>query len=328
MFLRTQKFLPLNAVVRLHLELPEGGGEINVVARVVYVRDEKDASSSNKSPGMGVQFLDLAGESSERIESFIAERTAMEAERSGAHRLARRISVLVVDDNDGYREAAAEPFRARGDTVRTAMDGLQGLAACLKEPPDVVLSDVQMPRMDGWQLLRVIRARPSLASIPVIFLTTLAGEEERLRGYQLGVDDYVAKPYRSDELVARVERVMARAHKGNHALVEKKTLRGDLEQVALPSVLTFLELERKTGVLFLVGAERTARLFLRDGRPMRAEIDSADGEKSRDLVWEVLAWPHGQFEFAAQDVACDDEIRMSVTSLLLELARRGDEANR
>jgi uncharacterized protein (TIGR02266 family) len=327
MFLGTKKFLPLNAVVRLQLELPEGGGELSVIARVVFVRDEAQAQKTAKSPGMGVQFLDLVGENSKKIEEFIAKRTLEQApESSGPKQPTGPIKVVVVDDDPNYRELAAGHFRARGDHVRIASDGFEGLAACLKEPPDIILSDVQMPRMDGWQLLRMVRARPSLAATPVIFLTTLSGEAERLRGYQLGVDDYLGKPYRPEELEMRVIRIVARAQKAGGA--DRKTLRGDLEQVPLASVLSFLENERKTGQLLILG-ERSVRIFLRDGRPLRIEVgDPPIARPPLELMYEVLGWTSGQFEFAAQDVACEDEIRSTSTALLLEHARVMDERNR
>ena len=172
---------------------------------------------------------------------------------------------MIVDDDHGCRTLAAQPFRTRGDYVRIAPDGFEALAQCLKETPDVIVSDVHMPRLDGWQLLRMCRARPTLSSVPFLFLTTLGGEQERLRGYQLGVDDYVSKPFRGKELQARVDRVVTRVQRASHALAEKKTLRGDLAQVTLPSVLGFLELEKKTGELLVIGP-KPAHLFLRDGR--------------------------------------------------------------
>jgi uncharacterized protein (TIGR02266 family) len=326
-FLRSQKFLPINAVVRLHLELPEGGGEISAIARVAFVRGNDEAQATGKPAGMGVQFLDLEGEATGRIEQFITERTQLEVEKvekSGPIHTLRRLKVLVVDDEDSYRELAAAAIRERGHDVRLAMDGLEALGLCLKEPPELVVTDVQMPRMDGWQLLRVIRARSSLAAIPVVFVTTLGGDEERLRGYQLGVDDYVVKPYAPGELAARVERVIIR---GGH---DKKSLRGDLDQVALSSVLSFLELERKTGVLMVVG-QTAVRLHLRDGRLLRAERDHGGGgapSPSLDILTEVLSWTTGQFEFAGGEVACQDELNTSITALLIDFARIKDEMAR
>lgn len=331
LFLKTQRFLPINAVILLSLELPEGGGEVPVIARVAYVRDPQSAAAAGKTPGMGIQFLDVASDSRQRIERFIAERAMSAAEDSGPIRRARPLDMLVVDDDESYRELAAETFRARGENVRVAADGVQGLGACLKQPPELILSDVQMPGMDGWQLLRIIRARPTLATTPVIFMSTLAGEEERLRGYKLGVDDFIAKPFRPEELVARVDRVVSRSQRSPGAIggsIDKKSLRGDLEQVGLPSVLSFLELERKTGILLVIG-DRPARLFLREGRPLRVEMVSPEpGASQEELALELLGWTVGQFEFAAQDVPDEDPLQTSITALLLEHARRSDEAGR
>lgn len=327
-FLTTQRFMPLNAVIRLDFVLPAGGGDVTVIGRVAYVRDAAAAQASDKPAGMGIEFLDMSGENAARIEKFIAERTSERAVPPAPVQPARRLAVLVVDDDAGYRARAAAPFIARGDDVRVAVDGIEGLAACLKVPPDVVLSDVQMPRMDGWTLLRMIRARPTLATVPFIFLTTLGGDDERLRGYQLGVDDYLAKPYLADELLLRVDRLIARQHRAERPQAERKTLRGDLEQVGLPSVLAFLELERKTGVLVVVGS-RVARVYLQDGRPLTAEIEGvAPDMPPLARMHELLGWASGQFEFAAQDVNCEEALHTTVTALLLEHARRSDEQDR
>jgi CheY-like chemotaxis protein len=204
---------------------------------------------------------------------------------------------------------------------------MEALALCLKEPPDVILSDVTMPRMDGWQLLRLLRARPQLQAVPVIFLTTLSGEEERLRGYQLGVDDYVAKPCRSVELRARVDRLTARARAAAKK-EEKNALRGDLEQVSLPSLFTFLELERKTGRLAVL-ADKTAYLWVREGRPLRMEIEDAEPYMTQlELMSTLLGWTAGQFDFLAEPVDGDDQLSQSFTQILLDHARFTDEQNR
>lgn len=326
MFLQTDGFLPVNAVIRITLELPEGSSEIPVISRVVYVRGPEEAAAQGKPVGMGVEFLDLREDCLSLIESFIGERIAAEAEQASPAPPMPRLSVLVVDDDPASQKLAASPFRARGDYVRVAPDGFEALALCFKEPPDIILSDVQMPRMDGWQFLRVIRSRPSLASIPVIFTTTLSGEEERLKGYQLGVDDYVPKPYRPIELRARVDRLAARVQADRRTLIERKTLRGDLTQVGIASVLSFLELEHKTGQLLVIGV-RTARVFIKHGRPLRIEVDGASPIPPRPLLFDLLDWTSGQFEFAAQDIAAPDELDASATTLLLEHARLKDEGS-
>ena len=325
-FLSTNAFLPLNAVVRLVLELPEHGGDIPVICRVVYIRDRVAAANIGKPAGMGLEFLDVGDECRVRIENFIAQRQPRLSEHPAPSRGA--LNLLLADDDRLSLEAAAGHFRERGDAVRIASNGLDALAACLKEPPDIILSDVQMPKMDGWQLVRMVRARPSLSSIPFIFLTQLSGQDERLRAYQLGVDDFLAKPCDAQLLLTRVDRILLRFGQKNRSPAGQKSLRGDLEQVSLPSVLNFLELERKTGVLLLVG-DCTARVFISEGRPLRVEReDSVEVPPPRALMNELLSWQAGQFEFAAAEVTGQDELQCSLMALLLDHARISDEGRR
>src|SRR5439155_1557867 len=171
-------------------------------------------------------------------------------------------------DDLGIRRGVAGALRDRGDRVREAHDGMEALALCLKQPPDLVLTDVQMPRMDGWALVRMLRARSSLARVPVIMFTTLTDDAARLRGYRLGVDDYIGKETPADELLVRVDRVLQRSQAATSS--DRHGLRGDLEHVALASLLSFLALEQKTGVLFVVG-DAQGRIFLRGGVPLRVE---------------------------------------------------------
>jgi CheY-like chemotaxis protein len=237
------------------------------------------------------------------------------------------LRVVVVDDDPRWREHAAAPFRKRGDLVLTYADGLEALAACVKEPPDVLLTDVQMPRMDGWQLLRTVRAQPALRALPVIFMTSLDGDAERMKGYQLGVDGYVPKPFHPDELLLRVHRIVRRAQVGP-ASEASRALRGDLEYVSASSLLSFLGIEQKTGVLLVVGEEVT-RIFFRDGRPLRAEIEGAQPRlSSYDVVLNVLDWQSGQFEFNEEEVVVQDELDADVSSLVLDHARMKDEGRR
>jgi DNA-binding response OmpR family regulator/Tfp pilus assembly protein PilZ len=324
MFLKTEDFLPINAVIQVKIELPEGAGEIPAICRVTFVRDRDAAAEAGQPMGMGLEFLDLTQEALQIFEHFIIELSgdAQPAQKA----IARRLKVVAVDDDAFQLEHIAEVFRQRGDQVYTAADGFEGLALCLKQLPDVILCDVQMPRMDGWQFLRMVRARPSLAAAPVVFLTTLGNEADRLRGYQLGVDDYIAKPFVNEEVLARVDRLVNRLQRTTRPNIEKKTLRGDLMQVSLASVLSFLENEKMTGELLIVGKSR-ARLLLSDGKLLRTELNEPVPLAERPYV--VLGWKRGQFEFVPQDIEADPgDTPLSLTGLILEHARRSDEDSR
>lgn len=326
LFIPTDKFLPSGAVVALDIDLPEGGPRIHAIARVAYTLDAEKARESGRVAGMGMEFLDVEGVPfADQITAYLDQAAASASE---APRRRARATVLVVDDSDQYRVNAIRSLRAIGFDVLSANDGLEGLGVAIRERPDVIVTDVNMPRMDGWKLLRMVRSRPNLANTPVIFLTTLTDDAQRLKGYRMGVDDYLGKPFQGAELAARVERIIARS-RAYAGAPGNRALRGDLSQVALTSVLSLAEMERRTGSLLLVRGGETINLMLRDGAIVRVDLPSEhDGKRGIDRVLYALSWKDGQFELSTAEVDVPDEIGLPTSFVLLEHARREDESNR
>ena len=118
--------------------------------------------------------------------------------------------ILLVDDEPGLRTAVQAYLEDEGFQVTTAVDGEEGWEKAQKMIPDVIISDVMMPRCDGYGLLKKIREDERLGGTPVIFLTAKGMTADRTQGYQAGVDDYMPKPFDPDELVARVKNVVQR----------------------------------------------------------------------------------------------------------------------
>ena len=118
--------------------------------------------------------------------------------------------LLLVDDEPGLRTAVQTYLEDEGFEVITAIDGEEGWEKAQKCFPDVVISDVMMPRCDGYGLLKLIRDDERLGGTPVIFLTAKGMTIDRTQGFQAGVDDYIPKPFDPDELVARVRNVVKR----------------------------------------------------------------------------------------------------------------------
>jgi PAS domain S-box-containing protein len=111
--------------------------------------------------------------------------------------------VLVADDNADMRQYLGR-LLAGAYEVAEAPDGQAALAAAREQPPDLVLADVMMPGLDGFGLLRALRADPGTGTVPVVLLSARAGEESRLEGLAAGADDYLVKPFSARELLARV----------------------------------------------------------------------------------------------------------------------------
>ena len=118
--------------------------------------------------------------------------------------------LLLVDDEPGLRTAVQAYLEDEGFAVTTAVDGEDGWAKAQELLPDVVISDVMMPRLDGYGLLRKLRDDERLGGTPVIFLTAKGMTADRIEGFQAGCDDYIPKPFDPDELVARVQNVLRR----------------------------------------------------------------------------------------------------------------------
>jgi DNA-binding response OmpR family regulator len=120
----------------------------------------------------------------------------------------KRARVLVVDDDADIRGLLRQLLERAGYAVVEAPDGREGLRTLYSASPDLVLLDVSMPGLDGWQTLERIR---DLSEIPVLMLTARTAELEKVRGLKAGADDYVAKPFGRQELLARVEALLRRA---------------------------------------------------------------------------------------------------------------------
>lgn len=247
--------------------------------------------------------------------------------------------ILVADDDTWILRMVTTILTKRGYEVETAQDGEQAYELALAKSPDLLITDVMMPNMDGWTLVRALRARPEFGFMPVIFLTALNSEEDRIRGFRLGADDYLPKPFRFEELDLRVAKTLrrsqtvereARAQLSNKddSLSPGAALTGDLNQIGLSVLLTLLEMERKSGILVITddSEEQTSRVYLRDGRAVRAVTEGGAVQPvNRECIYYLLNWATGRFEFTQAEIDMEDEIKTTITHLLMEAAKRIDE---
>jgi len=168
----------------------------------------------------------LPGNQPGTIEDFGSD---LEPATQAASTAAEGGRVLLVDDNidmlDYVRQLLSDRFQ-----VTTAPNGRVALERALKDVPELVLSDVMMPEMDGFQLLHELRKNPATQSVPVILLSARAGEESRVEGMEAGADDYLIKPFTARELVARVDAHLKISRFRREALEKELKLRQELDE--------------------------------------------------------------------------------------------------
>ncbi len=133
--------------------------------------------------------------------------------------------ILVVEDEPDIAALVAYQLAHAGYQVRTATTGREALKALETDPPDLVVLDLMLPEIAGADILKTLRSRKETRTTPVIILTARGDEEDRLRGFELGADDYIAKPFSPRELVMRVRAVLRRAVPDQTRAVRGRVLR-------------------------------------------------------------------------------------------------------
>lgn len=230
--------------------------------------------------------------------------------------------ILAVDDNPDLLRVVEAAFKVAGHRVISTTVPEKVADMLDANPVDAVVLDVMMPTISGLDLLKQIRARAQWKSLPVLLLSGLGGTEDRVRGIREGADDYLVKPFEPPELVARVERLIARRNDG-------PGLEGNLESFAPGDLLQNLAHGSKTGCLRVTSETEVAAIHVLHGRIIQATCSGLSGD---DAVLNLIAMESGHFIFEAtsEDVERrnDRGVRLELNSILLEAAWLEDELAR
>jgi CheY-like chemotaxis protein len=240
--------------------------------------------------------------------------------------------ILVVDDDDWILSGAQAVLEAQDFEVFTARDGQEGLSVALDQYPDLIITDVVMPEMDGWTFVRQLRADPRFALVPVLFLTSKGSSQDRISGFQLGADDYIAKPLNLHELPRRVMRALAqrRQLEADMAIATKPSsggggLKGTLDQIGMASLLSVLATGRRSGILRLARpmAREEILIYLVRGELHRIELQGRGRLTVEEVFQQLFQWFEGTFEFLPMKLRVSNELNLSMNTLLLRGAHQG-----
>jgi signal transduction histidine kinase len=218
-------------------------------------------------------------------------------------------TILIVDDEAAVRQILAELLGEEGYRLAFAGSGTEALAQAGTLSPDLILLDIMMPDMDGFETCRRLRANPRLAEVPILLVTALQAPEHRLRGIEAGADDYIAKPFDSIELLAKL-RTITRLNRYRRLLEERTRREQAEEEVARHR----RDLQRLSAQLMSAQEAERARL----SRELHDELGQALTAVSLDLAEALKALPPESGDRLGEKLV---EAR-SLTDQALDLVRR------
>jgi DNA-binding NarL/FixJ family response regulator len=140
--------------------------------------------------------------------------------------------LLVVDDEPNLLRAVTACLKAENYEVSTARSGHEALLQLAESVPDLVISDIRMPGMDGYKLARQLRGSPRTALVPIVFLTAKDETADRVEGFRAGIDAYLTKPFEPDELIAVVNAILQRVER-THSQIARLVGSGNLEDTSV-----------------------------------------------------------------------------------------------
>ena len=235
--------------------------------------------------------------------------------------------LLLVDGDPKSLRVMEVSLKKAGFSVTTAIHGRDALEKCHISPPDLILSDTKMPEMDGFELCRRLKEDDKFKGTPFIFLTGQKSVEYKVRGLELGVEDYLTKPIYIKEIVTRVKILLQKKEKERLERKDQKaSFAGNLTDMGVVDLVQTLEMGKKSGALRIDGkGGKPAVVYFRDGKIQDCEVGKLSGENA---FYRLLNWQEGEFAIEFKPIEREEKIAASTQGLLMEGMRRIDEWGR
>jgi CheY-like chemotaxis protein len=234
-------------------------------------------------------------------------------------------TVLIADDNRTFRAFLGDVLTAQGFTVHVAADGEQALQIALDKRPWLILADVNMPQMDGFEFCRRVRSTTLISHTPFVFLSGWDDYRDRQRGLHLGADEFLSKQTPVRELLIRIHLLLQRYSDVGLMSARKPAMEGSIEVVGAAGVLQMWHQGRLSGVCSVRAGTRMFEARFRDGEIVHASLDALAGAPA---VYDFLSWQRGLFRFVPGPVDGGEPLGDTFDQLLLEGCRRLDEQRR
>jgi DNA-binding response OmpR family regulator len=232
--------------------------------------------------------------------------------------------ILIVDDNPNVLKLLNISLSKAGYQIVEAENGEVAFQVANKETPDLIISDIMMPQMDGIELCWMIRENSEVPLVPFIFLTSFDDSEMEIRGFRAGADEYLNKPIDRKELLERVEELLSRTEKLktiDDTTETKKAFEGDLKDLSIVELVQMLNLNKKTGILRIEGPG-SGQIYLKGGHLVGAK---SKNKESEEAVYEMVTFDQGSFRFEITEQNLIQNITTSTMNVIMEACRIMDE---
>jgi len=208
--------------------------------------------------------------------------------------------VLIADSQSSSVVGLKNGLTEAGYEVYYAEDGNKALELVNQKHPHIILSDVNLPQLDGHRLLKLLRANADTRTIPFIFLSAQKHVDERIKSISMGVDDYIVKPYYLDEVLARIEMLLNEVENSEANLKHGKDgFFGNLSEMNLVDLIQTLEVGKKSAILRLKRNGIEGQVSIQSGEVINAALDKYQPEQA---LAKMFTWTEGQFYVDLREV--------------------------
>jgi DNA-binding response OmpR family regulator len=234
-------------------------------------------------------------------------------------------TALIADEDEGFRKLLALPLAAQGFRIFEAEDGTEGWRLATEHRPWLMLADIALAGIDGFEFCRRVRANSLLSHTPLVFISSSDKFKDRARAQQVGANDFLSKQTPIRELLIRIQVILMRYLDMGARGRSGPGMQGELNVMGAPGVLQVCHLTRLTGTLTVKDGARRMAVRFREGEIVGAEGEGKSGEAA---IFALLAWEEGTFKFAPGDPGGAPQLETGFNQLLLEGCRLLDEERR
>lgn len=238
----------------------------------------------------------------------------------------KKFNILFVDKDEKVFEALKAALSTLNPNILIASNGDEAIDIIEHNKPDLIISEINLPKVDGWELCWLIRERPDLSNIPFIFLTSRAGVSDEVFSFELGADDFIKKPFIKNELLARVKALLTRIDRGKQkSIPDLGGVKGALKDMSLADILQVLNLGKRTAAVHLSKGEGRGSIFVFNGNIGHARYGDIKGEEA---LFHLLTWESGTFSVEMGASTNIKSVNLSIEMVLLEGFKRMDESKK